>query len=125
MTSQYNALISNQRWTLCPRPSHNNVVRNKWIFMVKRKSDGSVDRFKARLVAKGFDQKTRIDYHETFSSIIKPTTIRLLLALAVQFDWQLRQLDVSNAFIHGVLDDEVYMGQPQGFVDHFQIMYPN
>lgn len=117
MTSEYNALISNQTWTLCPRPRHHNVVRNKWVFKIKQKPDGSVDRFKARLVAKGFDQKCGIDYHETFSPVIKPATIRLVLALAVQFDWELRQLDVSNAFLHGILDEEVYMEQPQGFVD--------
>jgi hypothetical protein len=117
MTHEYNALLSNQTWTLCSRPLHHNVVRNKWVFKVKQKSDGSVDRFKARLVAKGFEQKSGIDYHETFSLVIKPATIRLLLALAMQFDWQLRQLDVSNAFLHGVLEEEVYMEQPQGFVD--------
>jgi hypothetical protein len=117
MTSEYNALISNQTWTLCPHPRHHNVVRNKWVFKIKQKPDGSVNIFKARLVAKGFDQKCGIDYHETFSPIIKPATIRLLLALAVQFDWELRQLDVSNAFLHGILDEEVYMEQPQGFVD--------
>jgi hypothetical protein len=68
-------------------------------------------------VAKGFNQKSGIDYHETFSPVIKLVTIKLFLALTVQFDWPLRQLDVSNAFLHGVLDEEVYVKQPQGFVD--------
>lgn len=112
MTSEYKALISNHTWTLCPRPLNHNAVRNKWVFKIKQKPNGSVDRFKARLVAKGFDQKCGIDYHETFSSVIKPATIRILLTLAVQFNWELRQLDVSNAFLHGILDEE-----PPGFID--------
>lgn len=87
------------------------------MFKLKQKPDGSIDRFKARHVAKGFDQVSGVDYHETFSLIIKSTTIRLILALAVQFNWQIKQLDVSNAFFHSVLDEEVYMEQPQGFVD--------
>jgi hypothetical protein len=117
MTSEYNALISNHTWTLCPRPLNHNVVQNKWVFKIKQKPDGSVDKFKARLVAKGFDQKCGIDYHETFSPVVKPATIRLLLTLAIQFNWELRQLDVSNAFLHGILDEEVYMEQPPGFID--------
>jgi len=117
MTLEYDALISNQTWTLCPRPPHQNVVRNKWVFKLKQKPDGSVDRHKARLVAKGFRQVSGIDYYETFSPVVKSATIRLILALAVQFDWQIKQLDVSNAFLHGVLHEEVYMEQPQGFID--------
>jgi hypothetical protein len=91
------------------------------VFKIKQKPDRGVNRFKAQLVAKGFDKKCGIDYHETFSPIIKLATIRLLPALAVHFDWELRQLEVSNAFLHGLLNEEVYMEQPPGFVDP---MYP-
>jgi hypothetical protein len=86
MTAEYNALISNGTWTLCPRPFHKHVIRNKWVYKLKQKSDGTIDRYKARLVAKGFEQQDGIDYTETFSLVIKPATIRLILALAVHYD---------------------------------------
>jgi len=117
MTIEFQALLSNYTWSLCPRPLHHNVVRNKWVFKIKQNPDGSIERYKTRLVAKGFNQLFGIDYHDTFSPIIKPDTIRLLLALAIQFDWHIKQLDVFNTFLHGLLDEVVYMEQPQGFVD--------
>jgi hypothetical protein len=117
MTIEFQALLSNYTWSLCPRPLHHNVVRNKWVFKIKQNPDGSIERYKTRLVAKGFNQLFGIDYHDTFSPIIKPATIRLLLALAIQFDWHIKQLDVFNTFLHGLLDEVVYMEQPQGFVD--------
>jgi hypothetical protein len=78
MNLEYQALISNQTWSLCPRPSHHNVIRNKWVFKVKQKSDGSVDRYKARLVVKGFDQLGGVDYYETFNPVINQEPSDLL-----------------------------------------------
>ena len=117
MREEYDALLANETWKLCPRPVDHNVVGNKWVYKVKQTSTGEVDRFKARLVALGFAQEEGIDFTETFSPVIKPFTVRVLLTLSVQFDWEIRQLDVSNAFLHGILLEDVYMEQPKGFVN--------
>jgi histone deacetylase 1/2 len=93
------------------------VVGCKWIFRLKRHTDGTVARYKARLVAKGFNQRPGLDYHETFSPVVKPTTIRLVLSIAISNGWQFHQLDINNAFLQDTLTEDVYMAQPPGFSD--------
>jgi hypothetical protein len=120
MLDEFNALLHNGTWDLVPPSSSPNLVSCKWVFRIKRNSDGTVDRYKARLVAKGFHKRPGIDYKETFSPVIKPTTIRIVLSLAVTNGWPLRQLDINNAFLHGTLSEAVFMSQPPGFTDsHF------
>ena len=99
-----------------PRPSSINIVGSRWVFKVKRKSDGSIDRFKARLVAQGFTQTHGVDYEEVFSPVARLSAIRTLLAFANIQDWEIHQMDVCTAFLNGELDYEVFMEQPDGFV---------
>jgi hypothetical protein len=117
MTAEYQALLRNQTWHLVPPESGRNLIDYKWIYKVKHKADGSIDHYKAHLVAKGFKQRLGIDYDDTFSPIVKPATIRLVLSIAVSQGWSLHQLEVQNVFLHDVLEEDVYMKQPSGFVD--------
>ena len=94
------------------------MVGCKWVYKLKLHSDGTNASYKASLVVKGFHQQAGIDYTETFSPVVKLATVRLVLSIVVSFNWSLRQLDVSNAFLHGFLREEVYMEQPLGYVDH-------
>jgi hypothetical protein len=122
MADEFQALIGNNTWHLVPLRDDLNIIDCKWVFKLKQKSDGTIDRHKARLVAKDFKQQYGLDYDETFSPVVKPTTIRLLLSLAVTRGWSIRQIDIQNAFLHGFLNEDVYMRQPPGFVDS---QYPN
>lgn len=117
MKEEYHALISNGTWTLVSRPPGANVVSSMWLFKHKFHADGSLARYKARLVANGKSQQLGIDCDETFSLVVKPVTIRTVLSLAVSRHWQINQLDVKKAFLHGDLQETVCMHQPPGFKD--------
>jgi hypothetical protein len=115
MQAEIAALEENHTWILVDLPPNKKPIGCKWVYRVKYKSDGQIERYKARLVAKGYTQCEGLDYHETFSPVAKLTTVHLLFALAASNHWCLHQLDVNNAFLHGTLDEEVYMQLPPGF----------
>ena len=117
MNDEIMALRKNRTWHLVPPQRGKNLIDCKWFFRIKRKADGTIDCYKARLVAKGFKQRYGIDYEDTFSPVVKAATIRLVLSIVVSRGWSLRQLDVQNAFLHGVMEEEVFMKQPPGFED--------
>ncbi|XP_008229790.1 PREDICTED: uncharacterized protein LOC103329135 [Prunus mume] len=108
------ALKANHTWSLTPLPHGKKPIGCRWVYKIKRHSDGIIERYKAHLVAKGYTQLEGIDYHDTFSPITKMITVRCLLAMAAAQDWSLHQLDVNNAFLHGDLHEEIYMSPPPG-----------
>ena len=123
MDKEIQALESNHTWDLTTLPPSKSPIRCKWVYKVKLNPNGNVERYKARLVGKGYTQRERLDFLETFSPIAKTISIRVLLALATARAWPLHQLDINNAFLHGDLDEEVYMTLPPSFYNKGECVY--
>jgi hypothetical protein len=108
-------LKENQTWDLVQLPSGRSALRGKWVYKLKRGPDGRVVKHKARWVVKGFEQQFGIDYDQTFAAVVKPMSYKVLFAMAAQYDWEIEQMDVKTAFLHGKLQETVYMEQPTGY----------
>ncbi|KAH9778852.1 hypothetical protein KPL71_007491 [Citrus sinensis] len=108
-------VIGNNTWELVKIQEGTKVIGNKWVYKVKHNPDGTVARHKARLVAKSYNQIVGVDYTETFSPVAKSSTIKVLLSLAINYGWDIKQVDVNNAFLNGELNETVFMEQPEGF----------
>jgi hypothetical protein len=115
MMEEYHSIIKNDVWEIVPRPKNKDVVSSKWICTIKHTADESIEKHKARFVARGFSQKEGIDYEDTFSLVAKYTSIRAIIALSTNMKWKLHQMDVKTTFLNGVIEEEVYIEQPQGF----------
>nr|GFC23266.1 retrotransposon protein, putative, Ty1-copia subclass [Tanacetum cinerariifolium] len=122
MNVEIQSMKDNEVWVLVELPPNGKTVGSKWLFKKKTDMDGNVHIYKARLVAKGYTQTPWIDYEETFSPVADIRAIRILIAIAAYYDYNIWQMDVKTAFLNGYLNEEVYMEQPEGFVNP---KYPN
>ena len=114
MKEELDALSKNHTWDLVILPLGKSVISCKWIYKIKTRSDGSIERYKSRLVAKGFTQEYGIDYEETFALVARISFVRALLAVAAASKWDIFQMDVKNAFLNRDLSEKVYMQPPPG-----------
>lgn len=117
MEEEMASLKENATWSLEPLPPDRKPITNRWVYRIKRKADGKIDRYKARLVARGFSQQEGVDYNETFSPVARYDTVRAILSVAASEHLHLAQFDVKSAFLNGFLKEEIYMQQPEGFSD--------
>jgi hypothetical protein len=115
MTEEYQSISKNDVWEIVLRPKSKDVVSSKWLYKIKHVADGSIEKYKARFVARGFSQKEGIDYEEMFAPVARYTSIRTIIALAAKMKWKVHQMDVKTTFLNGVIEEEVYIEQPQGF----------
>lgn len=115
MEDELQALEHNHTWDLTFLPAGKKIIGTKWVYRVKYKADGTVDRYKARLVAKGYTQVAGLNFFESFSPVAKVVTVRIFLALATCKAWPIHQLDINNAFLHGYLKEDVYLALPEGY----------
>ena len=116
MEKEFSSLMKHGTWDLVDLPEDANLVGSKWVYKTKRNADGTIDKHKARLVAQGYTQEEGIDYNEVFAPVAKYKSIRTILAIANQLDLEVHQMDVCSAFLNGVLEEDIYMKQPEGFV---------
>ncbi|CAL2249603.1 unnamed protein product [Prunus armeniaca] len=117
MEEEIKTIEKNKTWELVDRPKDKEIIGVKWVYKTKFNPDGSIQKHKARLVAKGYSQQPGIDFNKTFAPIARLDTIRTLVALAAQKKWKVFQLDVKSAFLNGELEEEIYVEQPQGFIE--------
>jgi len=112
MQSEYDFLVASKTWELVKFPDGRRPITARWIFKVKQKADGTIDRYKARLVVRGFSQKPGIDYTETFSPVVRPESVRVILTLAAQSNLGLTSSDAKTAYLHGTIERDLYLMQP-------------
>ena len=115
MREEMESMWTNQVWNLVNLPAGRKAIGNKWVLKIQRNSDGSIKRYKARVIAKGYTQREGIDYEETFSPVVRFASLRAILAIVAKLDLELVQIDIKSAFLHGELDEEIFMDQPEGF----------
>ena len=109
MNEKMGALERNETWEIVERLKDKKAIGCRWIYTVKYQADGTLDQYKARLVAKWYTQTYEIDYEETFALVAKMNAVRIIISLAAHFGWEMHWFDVKNVFLHGSLEEEVYM----------------
>jgi hypothetical protein len=112
--AEIKAHLENGTWELARLPQGKRAIGSRWVFKIKRKADGSIDKYKGRIVAKGYAQREGVDYTETFAPTARFGALRTVIALAAMEDWELESVDISTAFLNGEIDAEVYMHKPEG-----------
>ena len=117
MDDEIQSLKENGTWEEVDPPAGRRIVDSKWVYKIKQKADGSIERYKARVVAKGFSQQFGSDYEETFAPVARYDSFKMLLlvAIAAHMGWKPQQMDVKTAFLYGTLKEEIYMRLPEGY----------
>lgn len=116
MDEEIMSIVKNDTWELTTLPKGQKAIGVKWVYKTKKNAKGEVEKYKARLVAKGYKQKYGIDYEEVFAPVARLETIRMIIAIAAQYRWKIHQMDVKSAFLNGLLEEEVYVEQPEGYI---------
>ena len=115
MAEEYASIMKNDVWEVVPRPEGKSVVTSRWLYKIKYVADGSIEKYKVRFVARGFSQVKGVDYDEAFAPVARYTSIRSIISIAAEMGWQIHQMDVRTTFLNGIIQEEVYIEQPQGF----------
>lgn len=120
MQAEMDAIERNKTWVLTDLPPGRKTISLKWVYKLKKNTDGEIVKYKTRIIARGFVQKKGIDFEEVFAPVLRLETVRLLLGLAAKGRWEVHHMDVKSAFLNGELLEEVYVSQPDGFVKENQ-----
>jgi hypothetical protein len=110
--------MKNNIWDIVPRLVGKSVLTSKWLYKIKHAANGNVEKYKARFMARGFFQKEGVDYEETFAPVARYSSIRTMISIASEMGWKIHRMDVKTAFLNGIIEEEVYIEQPQGFEVH-------
>lgn len=117
MKDEFDALVKNDTWSLIPRSPEDNIINTKWFFKVKQREDGSIKHYKACLVANGMKLTEGMDHSLTFSPVVKENSIGLVLMIVISKNWEMKQINISNAFMHGKIEERIVVTQLKGFED--------
>ena len=117
MEDELSSMSQNGVWILVDKVADLKPIGYKWVYKTKRDAEGKIERYKARLVAKGYNKKEGVDYNETFSPVSTKDAFRVMMALVAHFNFELHQMDVKTTFLNGDLQEDIYMLQPEGFVE--------